>query len=139
MKRALLVVALLVAGCGDDSDTAATTTTTEAAPAVETLEVRVVADRSGLGCSGVSPVGNGDRLEVRADDLTAGVGTFQLSPGAEACDWTASADDLPADADFYRLLGDGTEMMTLSRAEMEERGWRIELRARVDRSIQLEN
>jgi hypothetical protein len=147
MRRLLgMLVGLALIGCGDNgaemtqpTDTTTTTTTTEPEPSAETLSVRVVSEIVGLGCTRTAIIGNGSRLEVRGDDETLGVGTWQLTEGASSCDWTAEADEVPADRGFYRLLGDGEELVTVSRDELESLDWAVELFIDINRRVELED
>lgn len=130
---AVAVLALATCSGGDDGGGDESAEATE--PATETLWVRVTAEKVGLGCvttmerarrSGLD-VGNDSRLTVRDGDGTAlGTGTFNLSPGAETCDWTAEVADVPADVDFYEL-DVGATLATLSRSEVESARWRVDL------------
>lgn len=119
---------VLVAGCGGDDLQAGSTTTTEAA--TQEVTVHLVADIVGLGCTATAPVGNGSQMVVLGPDGTRlGVGTFELSPGLtpgeDTCDWTATADGIPADFDVYVIEGDGVELATV---DLEQSGWTVELR-----------
>jgi hypothetical protein len=81
---------------------------------------------------------DGAEVLVRDEnDEIIGVGT--LSPGVVRnlepsgtsdtmnfeCTWDATIDDLPTDAAFYRFSVGGGEPITVSRAELEDEGWRF--------------
>ncbi len=112
--------------------------------AAETLTVRVTAEQAGLGCTASKEragleVGNDSRLTVEDGEGTiVGTATFQLSPGLEpgvdTCDWTAVVPDVPTDADFYRLEAVG-ELATVSRAELVDESWSVELVISVTGSV----
>lgn len=124
MRRALALVVLSAAcsgevGRGDEP---------AAAPASETLTVRITAEEVGFGCTASTAasgtdVGNGGQLTIEDQEGVAiGTGTFELS--ATQCDWSATAE--VTEAEFYRLSS-GVEMVTLSQAEMDAADWQVNL------------
>lgn len=128
----MAVVLTCWAGCSGD-DTAAPTTTeaTTTTVAAETLTVRLVAREVGLGCTSTTPIGTGSRLTVEsADGEVLGLGTFDLSVGADVCDWTTTVDDV-APSDFYTLVGDGADLLVVSADEVEAADWSLTLLADV--------
>lgn len=130
-------VALFLAfggACSDDDDPAASATSSSASAVVDDLTVRVVAENPGLGCTGTAPIGNGSQLVVLdAVGDRLGVGTFDLTPGADVCDWTATVEDLPANTGLVVLEGDRDELITV---DLSTHGWLVELAATL-RGVQL--
>jgi len=125
------VLVLAGAACGRD-DGGATADAAATTPETQTLTVQVTAEIAGIGCTlptgRAGFAGTSSRLTVTDDAGTVvGTGTFELSPNADSCDWTTTIDDIPADADFYRLEHAGGELATLSADELGPGLWSVDL------------
>ncbi|MGH2475092.1 MAG: hypothetical protein ACRDIL_07485 [Candidatus Limnocylindrales bacterium] len=134
-----LALALIACGGGDDDTTTATT-------ALENTNVlvRVTAEEAGSGCTAstaLSGLGVGEGARVVAEDgegNVLGTGTFQLTPSHESCDWIADVTGIDASADLYRFDAGG-ELATVSRAELEQTDWMVEVHIDVTGSVILES
>lgn len=127
MRRFVAAVALVVlAGCGGD-ETADTTSTTVA---TRVLTVRVQARFTGMGSCTQTPASKGSDLVVKDKTGTiVATGSFAITPGKTACDFTATAEDVPVDAEFLTIESDGREVDTISVDEAEQQNWVVTIQA----------
>jgi hypothetical protein len=134
-----LALALTACAGGDDDTTSATTGLEKS-----NVLVRVTAEEVGSGCaastalSGLA-VGEGARVVVEDGEGTVlGTGTFQVTPSHESCDWIADVTGIDAAADFYRFDAGG-ELATVSRAELEQTDWLVEVHIDVMGAVTLQS
>jgi hypothetical protein len=145
MSRLAWVLAALAAvlvGCGgDDDSTDGNPGVASAEAETVTLDVQVIAEEAGLGCTTSTARagfdGTGSRLTVTDDDGTViGTGTFGLSYNADSCNWTATVDDVPVGAGFYRLTTPNGELATIAESALGPGArWTVDLAISVTGSI----
>jgi hypothetical protein len=110
MRGWLLGPLLVLAACGRGEADAPPPTSQPLA-----ITVRVTAQRAGFGCTATNPIeGTGSRLVVSDSSGTrVAVGTFELSEGAESCDWTTKVT-IPEPGGLLTLTGSGGELATVA-------------------------
>jgi hypothetical protein len=137
VASALALALITCAGGGDD---------TSATTGLENTNVlvRVTAEEVGSGCTASTArsglgVGEGARVVVEDGEGTVlGTGTFQVTPSHESCDWIADVTRIDAAADFYRFDAGG-ELVTVSRAELEQTDWLVEVHIDVTGAVTLQS
>lgn len=91
------------------------------------VDVQLVAATVGFGCTYDHPGANGAQVTIdSADGRRLGVGTMQLTDGAEVCDWTASVgvDD---GLDLYVIRAGGREVATVTSGDIADGHVRIDI------------
>lgn len=151
MKRAMpgvFVCLALLTSCGQDSEEVAepggdgffagVTTTTgapEPAPTVA-VTVRVSAEVVGSGHCTQTPVRRSSQLVVEDEHRNrVGTGDFGSTPGHSGCDYTAEVT-VPGDVARYTLIGDGSELATIERSDIEAGRVHLRVNQRGDVRVQ---
>lgn len=131
-RRVMVGVVLVLAGCGDDdgrTSLADVTTTTEAAIEVD---VRVVAEKRGMGCTWGHSGGNGAQVTISDESgERLGIGELRLTHEERGCDWSTLLTVEPG-RHLYVITVGGSEIGAVTEGELAEMVW-VHLTPRGDR------